>query len=97
MNAAQAASLPLIAFGITEFVLRQGHTAKTFKTTATDRGTTAIIFGSYGIVVVVLCIPKHPVSPCRPRLLGLQSLSQSLDYCCAGGRCLSSGGSTPAH
>jgi protein-S-isoprenylcysteine O-methyltransferase Ste14 len=60
MNAAQAASFPLIAFGITEFVLRQGSTAKTLKTTATDRGTTALIFACYVIVVCVLCIPRLP-------------------------------------
>jgi len=60
MNAAQAASLPLIAFGITEFVLRRGDTAKTLKTTATDRGTTAMIFGCYAIVVCVLYVPKLP-------------------------------------
>src|SRR5439155_16939127 len=60
MNAAQAASLPLIAFGIAEFVLRRGDTAKTLKTTAADRGTTAMIFVCYALVVAVLCIPKLP-------------------------------------
>src|SRR4051812_6561195 len=58
MTAAQAATLPLIAFGITEFVLRRGDTAKTLKITATDRGTTALIFACYAIVVAVLCIPR---------------------------------------
>src|SRR3954447_13592010 len=66
MNAAQAATLPLIAFGITEFVLRRGDTAKTLKTTAADRGTTALIFGCYAIVVCVLFIPKMPGIVLRP-------------------------------
>jgi len=40
MSPPQAAGIALLAFGVTEFTLRRGETAKSLKTTAADRGTT---------------------------------------------------------
>lgn len=54
MNPGQAIAFPLIAFGLTEFFMRRGATAKRLKTTAADRGTTLLIFASYALVVVLL-------------------------------------------
>src|SRR2546426_328779 len=56
MSARQAASLALIAFGLSELFLRGGGTAKSIKTTATDQGTTLLILGSYGAVIAMLCL-----------------------------------------
>src|SRR5436189_5235404 len=56
MSARQAASLALIAFGLSELFLRRGGTAKSIKTTATDQGTTLLILGSYGAVIAMLCL-----------------------------------------
>lgn len=60
MNAPQAAGIPLIAFGLTEFFLRRGATAKSLKPTASDRGTTPLIFGCYALVVCLLFVPNLP-------------------------------------
>ena len=59
-NAPQAASLPLIAFGLTEFFLRRGATARSLKPTDSDRGTTPLIFGCYALVVDLLFAPNLP-------------------------------------
>ena len=60
MNAVQVAGVPLIAFGMTEFFLRRGAAAKTFKSTTSDKGTTPLIFGCYALVVGLLFVPNVP-------------------------------------
>jgi protein-S-isoprenylcysteine O-methyltransferase len=60
MNPVQVASLPLIAFGMTECFLRRGIDAKSLKTTTSDRGTTLLICGSYALVVCLLFLPHLP-------------------------------------
>ena len=62
MNAIQVAGAPLIAFGMTEFFLRRGAAAKSFKGTASDRGTTPLIFCCYALVVGLLFVPNLPGS-----------------------------------
>jgi protein-S-isoprenylcysteine O-methyltransferase Ste14 len=57
MNPPQAAGIALALFGLTEFVLRSGHTAKSIKTTSTDQKTTPLIFACYSVVVALLVYP----------------------------------------
>jgi protein-S-isoprenylcysteine O-methyltransferase Ste14 len=57
MNPAQAAGIALALFGLTEFVLRSGQTAKSLKTTSTDQKTTPLIFTCYALVVALLAYP----------------------------------------
>jgi protein-S-isoprenylcysteine O-methyltransferase Ste14 len=60
MNPPQVAGAALIAFGLTEFLLRRGATAKSVKATAADKGTTPLIFATYAAVVCLLFFPKVP-------------------------------------
>jgi len=60
MSPPQAAGIALLAFGVTEFTLRRGETAKSLKTTAADRGTTPLILASYLAVVILLFLPRLP-------------------------------------
>jgi|SRR5579859_5812666 len=60
MNPPQAAGFALILFGLTEFFLRRGATAKSLKHTAADHGTTPLIFGSYAVVVGILFVRNLP-------------------------------------
>src|SRR5437879_189492 len=60
MNAAQASSLAVVAFGVTEFLLRQGSTARSLRTTACDRGPTPLISGCYAAVVCLPFVPNLP-------------------------------------
>jgi protein-S-isoprenylcysteine O-methyltransferase Ste14 len=57
MNPPQAAGIALVLFGVTEFVLRSGQTAKSLKTTSTDQKTTTLIFACYAVVVALLVYP----------------------------------------
>ncbi len=50
------ASIFLILFGLMEFFLRRGATAKSVKAGSADRGTTLLIFGSYTLTIFVLSI-----------------------------------------
>lgn len=56
MNAASWAGGALVLFGVTEFALRRGATARTLRTTRQDRYTTPLIFGCYGAVVLLLSL-----------------------------------------
>jgi protein-S-isoprenylcysteine O-methyltransferase Ste14 len=60
MNPSQFAGAALIAFGLTEFTLRRGASARRLKTTAADRGTTPLIFACYALVVGLLFVPRIP-------------------------------------
>lgn len=60
MNPQQIAGSALIAFALTEFFLRRGATAKSLKRTATDKGTTPLIFGCYFVVAGLLFFPRLP-------------------------------------
>ena len=60
MNPPQAAGCALILFGLTEFLLRRGATAKSLKHTTADHGTTPLIFGSYAVVAGILFIRNLP-------------------------------------
>jgi protein-S-isoprenylcysteine O-methyltransferase Ste14 len=60
MTPTQAAGLALILFGLTEFFLRRGATAKSLKHTAADHGTTPLIFGSYAVVAGLLFVRHLP-------------------------------------
>lgn len=44
----------LILFGLMEFFLRRGTTAKSLKTSAADQGTTLLIFVSYTLAIIAL-------------------------------------------
>jgi protein-S-isoprenylcysteine O-methyltransferase len=57
MNPTQVAGVALTLFGLTEFVLRSGDTAKSLKTTRADQKTTPLIFACYAVVVVLLVYP----------------------------------------
>jgi protein-S-isoprenylcysteine O-methyltransferase len=56
MHPGTIASLFLILFGLMEFFLRCGATAKSIKTGSTDQGTTLLIFGSYGLAIIALSV-----------------------------------------
>jgi protein-S-isoprenylcysteine O-methyltransferase Ste14 len=57
MNPAQSAGIALALFGVTEFVLRSGQTAKSLKTTTADQKTTPLIFACYAVVLALLVYP----------------------------------------
>jgi len=57
MNPPQVARVALALFGLTEFVLRSGDTAKSLKTTRADQKTTPLIFACYALVVALLIYP----------------------------------------
>lgn len=56
MHSGTIASLFLILFGLMEFLLRRGSTAKSIKAGSDDRGTTLLIFGSYVLAIVALSV-----------------------------------------
>ena len=58
MNPPLIAGVALILFGLTEFILRRGATARSLRTGASDRGTTPLIFAAYAIVIAVLFLPR---------------------------------------
>jgi protein-S-isoprenylcysteine O-methyltransferase Ste14 len=58
MHPPQLAAVALIAFGLTEFFLRRGATARSLRAGASDRGTTPLIFAAYATVIAVLFLPK---------------------------------------
>jgi protein-S-isoprenylcysteine O-methyltransferase len=68
MNPARFSGIALIAFGATEFFMRKGQAAKSFKRTAADRGTTPLIFGCYAMIVALFFVPSLP-GPIAPRWL----------------------------
>ncbi len=56
MHSGIIASLFLILFGLMEFFLRRGKTAKSLKASAIDRGTTLLIFTSYVLAILALSL-----------------------------------------
>jgi threonine/homoserine efflux transporter RhtA len=82
MNAPQAAGIPLIAFGLTEFFMRRGATARSLKPTASDKGTTPLIFACYALVVCLLFVPNVPgaVLPAAMAWTGVGVAFAGLDW-----------------
>lgn len=56
MQPAQTIAPALIAFGVTEFVLRRGGTARNLTASAGDRGTTLLILTTYAVVTAGLML-----------------------------------------
>jgi protein-S-isoprenylcysteine O-methyltransferase Ste14 len=56
MHPGTIASLFLILFGLMEFFLRRGATAKSVKAGSSDRGTTFLIFASYVFAILALSL-----------------------------------------
>jgi protein-S-isoprenylcysteine O-methyltransferase Ste14 len=56
MSAGSIASAALVAFGLMEFLLREGASARSWHATAADRGSTAAIVAAYAVVCVALTV-----------------------------------------
>jgi protein-S-isoprenylcysteine O-methyltransferase Ste14 len=60
MHPQELAAGALIAFGLTEFFLRRGHTARRWKGTLDDRGSTVTVLVCYALVILVLVTVRVP-------------------------------------